>query len=540
MKVTNLPSEVWILIFGYLSKRDLKAIRLSGSHYLGSLASSLLFTTAYIAARKAILNTFLALTTHPEFCNYVKEIVYDSSYISSKVVRRNKNKKCGSSLATLFEEQEDIYDRKLQNAFDKAFKSLPNIATIRYSDMSRVALLPGDCDCSVWERHDYQEEPLIYRIKFGSSTSALFECRVKPAVACKHHESNNKIHEKYGGFVDLMQTLSSGAANKVSSLSLGKRNHADGTGGISYWFFTSINAEITHPYLYSMFSSLRKLELAISSDWPIKYQQERSPTSEEQSGDTSVQDNFDSVDLATLLHSAQNLQEVKLAGECLNYSLQFANTFSDHTWNQLRAVDLTYFKVSEDEMEEFVKRHSTSLKHLLVDHFILTSGSWRTFGAVVPAIAPELELIFGIVYVGNRSYIVEYLYPLATKEFDESGLKLKDRRGNREGEDEEGNDNKDEPEDDSESDSNSDCLSYSSDDSTQSNASNPRRKPDLDILPTLTPSMREKVEYIRGALPGCPVQNCRDTLIRTNGDQEEARKALFKRFGYTEFECVVA
>lgn len=104
MSVKNAPSEVWIQTFGYLSKRDLKAVRLSGSHYLGSLASSLLFTTAYIAARTAVLNTFLALTTHPEFCNYVKETVFDSSYIGAKVVVQNGDQKCGSSLATLFEQ----------------------------------------------------------------------------------------------------------------------------------------------------------------------------------------------------------------------------------------------------------------------------------------------------------------------------------------------------------------------------------------------------------------------------------------------------
>ena len=535
MSGTNVPSEVWIQMFGYLSKRDLKQIRLSGSHYLGSLASSLLFTTAHIAARKAVLTTFLALTTHPEFCNYVKVIVFDSSYISSKVVRRNRDQKCGLSLATLFKEQEEIYGRQLQDALDKAFKSLSNVTTVRYADMSRVATLPGDCDCSTWERHDYQEEPLIHRLQSASSKSyRWFGCRVDPTAACRHFENNGKIHKKYGGFVDLMQALSGNAAVEVSSLSLGQRNLAAGFGGMSYWFFSSINAEITHPYLYPLFSSLRKLDLAISSDWPTKFQRDRCPKREKQSGTTvttSAHDDLDSVDLAKLLGSAQSLQEVKLTGECLKYSIQFANTFSNHTWNKLRAVDLTYFKGSEDELEEFVKRHSSSLRHLVVDHFILTSGSWKSLGAVVPALFPELELIFGFVYVGNQSYPFENIYPLASKDFDESGLKIKDRTY----EDGYEDDNIDKSEDDSES----DCLSYSSDDSTPSTASNPRRKPDLDILPTLTPSMREKVEYIREALPGCPVMNCRDELIKTDGDHENARKALFKRFGYTELECVV-
>ena len=493
----------------------------------------------------------MALMTHTEFCKYVKELVFDSSYISPKVVLRNRNQRCGSSLATLFKEQEEVYGRQLQSALDKAFRSLSNVTRVRYADMSRVAILPGDCDCSILERHDYQEEPLIHRIKSASSKSyeGFWWCRTEPSVAsveswCGHYQNNDKIHTKYGGFVDFMQALSSSAVIEVSDLSLGKTNHAAGTGGMSYWFFLQINAEITHPYLHPVFSSLRKLDLAISSDWPTKFQQERRPTSEGQPTDavtTSAHTDLDSVDLAKLLCFAENLQEVKLAGECLNYSLLFGKTFSGHTWNKLRAVDLAYFKGSEDELGEFIKRHSTSLRHLLVDDFILTSGSWTTIGDVVPTVAPELELIFGIVYVGHLYYPADYFYPLASKEFDESRLKIKDRRRrwNGDGGDGDGDHNTDKPEENSESDSESDCLSYSSDDSTPSTASNPRRKPDLDILSTLTPSMREKVGCIRETLPGCPREYCRDELVKTNGDHEKAREALFERFGYTELECMV-
>ena len=521
MSVTNVPSEVWIQTFGYLSKGDLKAVRLSGSHYLGSLASSLLFTTAYVAARKAVLNTFVALTTHPEFCNYVKEIVYDSSYISSEVLGRNKNQKCGSSLATLFEEQEDIHGGQLQIALDKAFRSLLNVTRVHYADMSRVVTLPGDCDGSSWGRHDYQDEPLMYRIDSRSLKSYDVNHYLNPYVACTGHEDNDKIEMKYGGFVVLMQALSSSAATEVSTLSLGQRKHAAGAGGMSYWFFSPINAEITHPYLRPVFSSLRKLDLTVSSDSPMT------------SGRACL--DFD-VDLAKLLCSAQNLEEVKLAGDCLTYSLLFANTFSSHTWSKLRAVDLEFFKGSQDELEDFVQRHVTSLRHMSVDYFIFTSGSLINLGAVVASVAPDLELTWGILYLVDRPFS-NVFYPLTAKEFDESGLKIKDKGR---GEDKDRDDNLTEPEDDSECDSESDRLSYSSDDSTPSTASNPRRKPDLDILPTLTPAVREKVEYIRNALPGCPVQSCCDMLMTTFGDREAARKKLFRRFRYTKLECLVS
>ena len=538
-----VSNEVWILIFGLLSKRDLKSLRLCGIHELGSLVSSLLFTTAYLAARKAVLNTFLVLMTHPEFSNYVKEIVYDSSYIIPYVVEGNRDNKCGSSLAIAFEEQEDILDGELQKALDKASISLSNVKMVRYADMSRIAFLPGDCNNPTWEQHDYEEEPLIRRIDSKCNQFYETRCRLKPNIICQSHEESDHdhmLHMKFGGLIPLMQALSSSTATRLSYLSLGNRVHAAGNGGISFRFFSPANADFTHPFLYPVFSSLRKLQLAISSDWPSTLQHKRCSTISEQSRNTFTladNDSYHMLDLAKPLSSAVNLQEVKLAGECLICSLQLATTFSSHTWSKLQVVHLEYFKGSQEQLEGFVKRHVASLRHLLVDHFVLTSGSWRTLGALIPAVAPELELIFGIVYEGNCRYPMDQIFQISYKNFDKSGLKIKNRRGRCSGEyeDEDRDEDLNVLEDGSEDDS----LCYSSDDSTPSTASSPRRKPDIDILSTLTPTMRDNVDYIREALPGCPVQECRDTLVKTNGDREAARSRLFNLFGYTELECLV-
>lgn len=77
---STLPNELWIQILGHLSKKDLKALRVCGDN-LTSLASSLLFSTAYVAARKGVLDTFTALTTYPIFRHHVKEVIFDSSWI---------------------------------------------------------------------------------------------------------------------------------------------------------------------------------------------------------------------------------------------------------------------------------------------------------------------------------------------------------------------------------------------------------------------------------------------------------------------------
>jgi hypothetical protein len=60
---TTLPNEIWLEILSYCSKRDLKALRLTSEKKFEMLASKLLFTTAYVAARRGILDIFMKLTT---------------------------------------------------------------------------------------------------------------------------------------------------------------------------------------------------------------------------------------------------------------------------------------------------------------------------------------------------------------------------------------------------------------------------------------------------------------------------------------------
>ena len=531
-----VPGEIWVQIFGNLNKLDLKALRLSGNHYLGSLASSLLFKTAYIASRKGVIDTFMALTTHPEFCKYVEEIVYDSSLFSPDVVVKYIHERYGPTLATLFSNQEHILISELQNCLGTAFGCLLNIKRVKYADMTRVACLPGDFNGSSYEPLDDAKELLIYRNESARPLATDCHCRLKPGIPCVGHEDDSKNHTKFRGLITLMQALAIHKASGVSHLSLGNTIHAAGTGGIPYWFFSRFNAEITHPFLGPVFASLRTLDLTISSDWPLELQHKRSCTSQNPFGDAmmkAVPESFASVDLATILCPAQNLQEVKLAGECLTYSLRLIDTFSSHTWAKLQVVTLQYFQGSVQEIEDFVTRHTMSLTHLSIDHFFLTSGQWKALGRALPPVAPNLELIFGFVYIGNYYCPVERVFPLANQDFDESGLKIKGERSRWSAEDE------DDDDEDSESDSESDRLSFSSDDSTPSTASNPRRKPDGDLLDTLTPARREMVEYLQAALPGCPVDQCQNMLDRANDDRELAKRSLFEEFGYTKLECLV-
>jgi hypothetical protein len=74
-----IPDELWLLILDHFVGTDLKSTRLT-SKIFENLASPLLFTTAYVAARRGVLDVFKNLTTHPVLCNYVKTMVVDGSW----------------------------------------------------------------------------------------------------------------------------------------------------------------------------------------------------------------------------------------------------------------------------------------------------------------------------------------------------------------------------------------------------------------------------------------------------------------------------
>ena len=85
---TLLPTEVFLEIFRYLGKDDLKSVRLvsrSCSHWV----SSLIFNTVYISAHKEDLDAFISLATHPHLSKCVRRLKYDASQFASDLSKRD-------------------------------------------------------------------------------------------------------------------------------------------------------------------------------------------------------------------------------------------------------------------------------------------------------------------------------------------------------------------------------------------------------------------------------------------------------------------
>lgn len=82
-----LPAEVFLEIFQYLEKVDLKSVRLvsrSCSHWV----SILLFDTVYISAHKEDCDVFNSLAEHPHLSKCVRHLKYDASQFTSDLSKR--------------------------------------------------------------------------------------------------------------------------------------------------------------------------------------------------------------------------------------------------------------------------------------------------------------------------------------------------------------------------------------------------------------------------------------------------------------------
>lgn len=190
---------------------------------LSCLASSLLFATAYIAAREGVLETFTNLTTHPVFRAHVKEIVFDSSWIDPATVAEYAKDENEPALAGLFQQQEDIQAFEIQKRLEIAVQCLLNVKTVSYADPSRTSYLPGNCKDPIWNS-DYAGGPLIRRLEssdFGSNEIGVCCLMNGRNAECSGHVDNLQYRRRFGGLILLLQVLSDCASTTLQELSLG-------------------------------------------------------------------------------------------------------------------------------------------------------------------------------------------------------------------------------------------------------------------------------------------------------------------------------
>ena len=417
MVSTVLPNEVWLQAFSFLSKRELKVVRLLGIRHLETLASSQLFSTAYLAARRGVMDNFKRITTHHLLRHFIKEVIYDCSWFDppdgTSQMRNGSHRitiDCiDRSEAKLFQEHERIQSRELYQALKTAFTNLTHVRRVVCADMSRTVGLPGD-EGEDLVNCNYRPElkGLFSRVESGSRTMELGEhCLVKPNNECSRHKG--VFQRQYEGIFMLLQVLSTTLPPLLDELSLGDGRYSSDTitwhcpllevgssyGGLPNWFFIQEPDGFLKETGYPIFQGLSKLDLTVGA--PSKPKEVNSdfcpaPAAPSLKG------------LGTLLSTADHLVDLRLSGQLDTQNLVFNDTFGLKTWNKLRNLELKYFTATYSDLLNFISRHQMSLQTVTLDFFDLLDGRWFDLDFFVSQAIPHLKMVAGWVWQNGISF----------------------------------------------------------------------------------------------------------------------------------------
>ncbi len=405
-----LPNELWLEIISYFSKKELKVVRLLGDRHLENLASSRLFQTAYIAARKGVFSIFKQMTAHPTIRHFIKEVIYDGSWFDppdGAHQMRDGGYRITSAcsdlpLAKLFQEQEQIQTRELTQALKTAFAALTHVRRVVFADLSRTAGLPGDV-------LDSEGRPLVNRVESGRRTVETGHCCLRGPNAPECGSHRGVFRRQYNGVLILLRILSASAPSTLDELSLGDGRYSSDNinyqnipqclgssyGGIPSWYFVLTSVSYLDRSHYPIFQRLRKLDLTICCpSQPKDFNAHLCPAP-----------SFPCLtNLGVLLNLADNLEDLRLCGFIDTGVLVFSDTLGSKTWTKLRNLKLRYFSATFKELMDFIRRHRRSLQHVELDFFNLSSGGWHQLDNFVSVEMPELSIVTGWVWQDGKEF----------------------------------------------------------------------------------------------------------------------------------------
>ncbi|KAL6713285.1 hypothetical protein ACLMJK_008750 [Lecanora helva] len=406
--VTVLPDELWLEVLSYLIKREVKIVRLIGDRRLEVLAASQLFKTAYVAARRGVLETFMQMTNHPTIRHFIREVIYDSSWIAppSACSRMRSGRwriteaNADLPVVQLFQEQEQIQSGELLRNLSIALKKTTHLRKVVFADISRTAGLPGD-------RTDCEGVPPSMRGHFECTAQYPARCCLTELRSetrhCLGHQGS--FRRQFGGFIPLLQALSSSMPPYLDELDLGSNVYSthyvidqksetrttSWNSGIPFWFFLPIagNGNYFDNNIGQIFEGIRRMSLTFCWSYDLKeyepfilpYKSCAKPSP-----------------LIERLKTADNLEELKLCGDINRLALDLRKCLGLKKWSRLRVVVFKYAQAFYQDLVSFLLRHKHSLRHITLDDFNIRDGTWTALDQVIFREMPDLEIITGRVF----------------------------------------------------------------------------------------------------------------------------------------------
>ena len=412
--VNVLPTELWFEILSYLRKKELKVVRHIGDRYLETLAAPLIFTTAYIAARRGVLDVFNKMTSHPTIRHMIKEVIYDCSWLDppygTEQMRSGRfriTKSCDNvAVAELFQEQEQIQVKELTKCLQSAFAQMTHVKRVVFADLARTAGFPGDMTVV-----DKDGNPLRRRVHYSSISPDISQCCFEElcSTGCNLHQGS--LRRQFGGLKPLLRLLSQSTLPTFDELVLGDGVRSSDNirygsqpdyvgssyGGIPHLFFESFVGSFDK-HVYPVFARLRKLDLTLCFvNRPRSSNADRCPTAL-----CPALGN-----LGELLSMAVDLEELRLSGQADTVNLSFSEVMGLTTWSKLRNLEFRYFQATYRELVNHLLRHKRTLQLVKLDYFNLRGGTWQQLDNLVSVEMPGLAVTAGVLWNDERMLLCD-------------------------------------------------------------------------------------------------------------------------------------
>ncbi|KAI9706427.1 MAG: hypothetical protein M1836_003432 [Candelina mexicana] len=371
----EVPAEVLVEIFSHLQRRDIKAIRQVCKDFQAA-SSQYLFDRVYVSPQELHLNILTAVSQHPVFSKYVREIVYDCSQFPSELLSRESFEYDHGVLGHPFDEQQMD---KLHARYSKHYHQQEKIAEAdadfealtaalqRLSNITIISLIDHWGSCGHIDEYGsnrglqpsnelgiYKDNLLErpYDVPLARKWGSCYE--YPRPISWAGSQKDGTVHAEKGvrGFHTVVRAMSL-TKHQVQTFFVDSSTYATDK-GIPSTFLRMSPSRLQQTC--GIFQYLRRivLEIQIVSA-------------------TDLQDGK----VSMMLSAAELLGDLRLGVYTHDESFVCAKEIlGNKVWTYLRTVDFLSLAIGKNHLVEFCRRHSGTLRNIGFEGATLVDGEW--------------------------------------------------------------------------------------------------------------------------------------------------------------------
>ncbi|KAI9795861.1 MAG: hypothetical protein M1835_005057 [Candelina submexicana] len=380
MSLSAIPTELLVKIFAYHNnKSDIKSVRLVCNAFERA-ASQYLFPRVYLSPHRLHLQILQAVSQHPVFSRYVREIVYDASYFDpdiddtlkyrEKLSLQFQRSKAGGLLmpseAIISEgflkyrthviEQENYWSWDSESKFlCSAIRLLPKVDQITVIDH-------WDTESDLTEENEvYYSTPLARRWQLTTlkPVSWYDDFKLSNPIAVRPPERVARLIPRSRFFLVLAQAFARESNDQIRHLVLARPALLR---SMPLEVFECIS-RIAPQDVSNTFRNLKTLDLELhTARWLDVEWDPMSPASA----------------VTPVLTAATGLKSLKIgfSNGPLGGSPGLGYLLGSGTWKSLQIVELTMMPTTEDDLLGFLERHRRTLRRLGLVWVGLEGSTW--------------------------------------------------------------------------------------------------------------------------------------------------------------------